>query len=150
MLNGASLMATFTSLATYLLLTGSALAELRSDADETLWEDLKAQIDAGDMLLAEAELSALLETQPQNADVLNLLGYANRKLERYEPARDYYERALAIAPNHLGALEYMGELELETGDLHAAQRLRSRLELLCPTGCEELEDLNAAFAEQGY
>ena len=35
-----------------------------------------------------------------NADVATLLGYANRKLGRYDDAKCWYEKALAVDPNH--------------------------------------------------
>lgn len=110
---------------------------------------LKNKIETGDAQQADRELRAALATQTGNADILNLLGYANRKLTRHGIARDYYEQALSVDPDHLGALEYMGELELEVGDLAAARRLLARLETACPTGCEELDDLNEAFEDRG-
>jgi tetratricopeptide (TPR) repeat protein len=36
-----------------------------------------------------------------NADVATLLGYANRKLGRYDDAKYWYEKALAVDPNLL-------------------------------------------------
>jgi len=38
-------------------------------------------------------------------DILTYQGFANRKLARFETAETYYNDALAIAPDHLGALE---------------------------------------------
>lgn len=87
--------------------------------------------------------------EPNDADVLNLLGYAYRKLQRYDQARIYYERALAVEPAHLGALEYMGELELETNNPDAAKALLVRLQAACPNGCHELDDLIEAFEQHG-
>lgn len=86
-----------------------------------------------------------LINDPKDADVLNLMGYAYRKLQRYDKARIYYDRALTEAPAHLGALEYMGELELETGNPDAAKALLTRLQAACPDGCHELDDLLEAF-----
>ena len=110
---------------------------------------LKERIETGEAAAAEERLRQLLAERPGDADVLNLLGYANRKLARYDRAREFYARALRIHPRHKGALEYMGELELETGDREAARALLLRLEEVCPEGCEELEDLRAAFARHG-
>ena len=60
-------------------------------------------------------LEKLNREESGNADVLNMLGYAHRKLGRVEDAFDYYGKALAIKPRHLGANEYLGELYLENG-----------------------------------
>jgi tetratricopeptide (TPR) repeat protein len=74
-------------------------------------------------------------------DILNYLGFANRKLGRIEEARSWYAQALAINPDHLGANEYLGELYVEIGDLDGARRQLSTLNRLCAFGCAEREDL---------
>ena len=58
----------------------------------------------------------------------------------------YYDRALAIDPHHLGALEYLGELYVEMGDVDAARRNLALLSELCPEGCEPLEELQEVIA----
>ena len=80
---------------------------------------------------------------PDDADGWNLRGYASRKLGHYDVAFDYYERALAINPNHKGALEYMGELYVEMGQKDTARDLLARLEGLCPQGCAEMAALKS-------
>ncbi|MEM9045973.1 MAG: tetratricopeptide repeat protein [Pseudomonadota bacterium] len=109
----------------------------------------KAQIEAGQPEAAAKELEALLAGAPDDADILNMLGYAKRKMGEFDASRGYYERALTLDPNHKSALEYMGELELQTGNPDAARVLLTRLEALCPAGCEELDDLVEAFEEAG-
>jgi Flp pilus assembly protein TadD len=89
----------------------------------------------------EPALTALVPytaQHPDDADGWNLRGYASRKLGHYDVAFDYYERALAINPNHKGALEYMGELYVEMGQKDTAKELLARLEGLCPQGCTEV------------
>ena len=46
------------------------------------------------------------------ADLYNYLGFATRKLSNpdYELAESYYLKALDINSNHIGAMEYLGEL----------------------------------------
>ncbi|HXI88059.1 MAG TPA: tetratricopeptide repeat protein [Parvularculaceae bacterium] len=75
------------------------------------------------------------------ADILNYLGYAHRKLGKFEIAKKYYGEALAIDPNHLGANEYLGELYVETGELDKARRQLAKLDKLCTFSCAEREDL---------
>lgn len=74
-------------------------------------------------------------------DILNYLGYSNRKLGRIDTAQDYYAQALALDPDHKGANEYLGELYLEIGELGKAKRQLARLDSICDFGCAEREDL---------
>lgn len=110
---------------------------------------IKAQIEAGGAGLAITPLRDWLITEPNDADANNLLGYAYRKLKRWQESRQYYERALELEPAHKGALEYMGELELQTNNPDAARTLLIRLQKACPEGCHELDDLLEAFEEYG-
>jgi tetratricopeptide (TPR) repeat protein len=82
---------------------------------------------------------------PNSADVLNYLGYCNRKLNRLEPAMDFYRKALAIDSKHKGVHEYLGELFLQMNNLKKAEKELATLGLLCPDGCEEQEDLKEAI-----
>jgi Flp pilus assembly protein TadD len=74
-------------------------------------------------------------------DVLTYLGFANRKLGRYDLAEDYYHQALAAAPNHKGATEYYGELLVERGNMAGAKSMLAKLDGLCTFGCAEAEEL---------
>lgn len=92
----------------------------------------------GDAIVA---LQATAGVVGPHADILNYLGFAHRKLGRFEEARTYYDQALAIDPDHKGANEYLGELFWELGDEAAARRQLATLDRLCPFGCPEREDL---------
>lgn len=83
-----------------------------------------------------------------NADVNNLLGYSSRKLKQYKPAAIYYEKALKINPNHLGALEYQGELFVLTNKIAAAKKNLLKLEKLCGLKCDEYSDLKKAIGKR--
>lgn len=74
-------------------------------------------------------------------DILTYLGFANRKLKRYDIAEAYYRRALAVAPGHRGATEYYGEMMLERGDVAGATRMLAQLDAQCPFGCAEADEL---------
>ena len=87
-------------------------------------------------LLAQSE--AGLGPHP---DIFTYMGFANRKLHNYDVAIAYYQEALHIDRNHLGATEYLGELYLEIGQRAKARRQLSRLAALCPYGCVEHEEL---------
>ena len=83
-----------------------------------------------------------------NADVNNLLGYSSRKLKQYKPAARYYEKALRIDPNHLGAIEYQGELFVLSNKVSAAKRNLAKLEKLCGLKCGEYLDLKKAIGKR--
>ena len=80
-------------------------------------------------------------------DLMTYLGFANRKLKRYDAARAWYEQALAVAPGHRGALEYYGELKLELGDLVGAREHLARLDRICGFGCYQADELRQWIAE---
>ena len=82
-------------------------------------------------------------------DLMTYLGFANRKLHRYDIARIWYSEALAVAPNHRGAIEYYGELKLELGDRQGAEQHLARLEKLCGFGCQQAEELRGQIAGGG-
>lgn len=131
------------------LLATPALAAFTEGVDPSDLKRIKERIDAGEAREALSDLLPMLEDPSYEADVLNLMGYAYRKMGDWSYSRRYYVRALAIEPKHKGALEYMGELELQVGDVPAARALLARLQAVCPDGCEELDDLLDAFIEHG-
>ena len=49
------------------------------------------------------------------ADVYNEIGFAFRKSDDLDNASKYYIMALSEDPNHLGALEYQGEMFVDLG-----------------------------------
>ena len=104
---------------------------------------VRAKIKAKDFKAALEELTPMLTTY-QHADVYNLMGFSLRKTGDYQQAYTFYRKALDFDPDHKGALEYQGELYVETGQLEKAKENMARLQKLCPAGCEELEDLEKA------
>ena len=97
---------------------------------------------------ALADLKVIDSEFRNNADVNNLLGYSSRKLKQYKPAATYYEKALKINPNHLGALEYQGELFVLTNKVSAAKKNLVKLEKLCGLKCGEYLDLKKAIGKK--
>jgi tetratricopeptide (TPR) repeat protein len=76
-----------------------------------------------------------------NPDVFNYMGFASRKLGRFEDALGYYREALRLDPAHLGATEYLGELYIQMGQLDRARTQLARLDELCVYGCAQREEL---------
>jgi Flp pilus assembly protein TadD len=110
---------------------------------------VRAKIKAKDFKAALAELQPMLSKEAPNADIYNLMGFCLRKTGEREKAFGWYERALSLNPGHLGALEYQGQLFVETGQMEKARANAAHLKVLCPRGCEELRDLEAAIAAAG-
>lgn len=91
-------------------------------------------------------LNGVVESSPREADAYNLLGYSYRKSKDFNRAERNYKRALRLNPEHKGAIEYYGELLIETDRREKAEDMLAKLETLCPSGCSELDDLRKALA----
>lgn len=111
-------------------------------------------LDAARALISEKSYAAAIPAlqdavaeDPTSADAWNLLGYALRHDARMEESGEAYEQALALDPDHLGALEYYGEWMLMQNDPAGATALLERLIALCPDGCEERAELAEAIAD---
>lgn len=121
-----------------------------SDLDPAAVETMTrahALIEAGNPAEAIALLAALAKSAPAVADVFNLLGFAHRKAGDLAISGAHYERALYLDPDHLGALEYQGELYLALGKPELAAANLARLETLCALPCEEREELAEAIRD---
>jgi Flp pilus assembly protein TadD len=114
--------------------------------DSTGLTQARAAIAAKDYPGAIKILYPLSQSSPQNANVVNLLGYSYRMLGQYPQAFSYYDRALAIDPMHKGALEYEGEAYLETHQLPKAEANLATLRRACGNGgCSEVTQLAQAI-----
>ena len=78
------------------------------------------------------------EEKPNQADTLNYLGFATRKLGNYQKGEEYYLLGLKIEPYHKGINEYLGELYVVTNRIDLA---KERLNVLKNCNCEEYEEL---------
>jgi Flp pilus assembly protein TadD len=69
---------------------------------------LKSSVDA-------AWLSKVLQKAPGNPDVVYFLGVAELGLQHLDLAREDFQRALSLDPNHELALVSLGHLQLRSG-----------------------------------
>lgn len=131
------------------LIFGTALwaDDTAMPATEALPTYAQAQtaIDAGDFPTAQRILAQLTVTDPENADVWNLFGYASRNMKLAGPALEAYDTALQLDPEHLGALEYQGELFVELKRMDEAAANLAKLKDLCGD-CAQAVDLEAAIS----
>ena len=92
-------------------------------------------------------LNELISEDPNGytkADLYNYLGFATRKQSNpdYELAENYYLKALELNNNHVGALEYLGELYFETDRRDEALVLLDRIKMFAGDNSDEYKDLN--------
>jgi tetratricopeptide (TPR) repeat protein len=102
-------------------------------------------IEAQDYQAAIDKLTAALAEEPDDADLLNLLAFSQRKLMRFDEAMVNYQKALQIKPKHLGANEYLGELYLQLGQPEQAEERLQVLDKACFFGCDEYDELKQAI-----
>jgi Flp pilus assembly protein TadD len=96
---------------------------------------------------AIARLQRAEVRHPDHADLQNDLGYAHRNLKQFDAAFRHYKRAIELEPRHRGAHEYIGEAYLMVGDIANAEKHLAALRAICLLPCEELTDLEKAFAK---
>jgi Flp pilus assembly protein TadD len=102
-------------------------------------------IEAQDYQAAIDKLTAALAEKPDDADLLNLLAFSQRKLMRFDEAMINYQKALQIKPKHLGANEYLGELYLQLDKPEQAEERLQVLDKACFFGCDEYDELKQAI-----
>jgi Flp pilus assembly protein TadD len=121
--------------------------ETNIEARDPDYKAARGAIERKDWAEAARRLQPVALREPDNADVHNLLGFANRNLGHYDLAFTHYLRALALDPRHKGAHEYIGETYLKVGDLASAEKHLAVLRDLCPMSCEQLKDLERDIIE---
>lgn len=98
-----------------------ALALKPEDLDVLYSRALSAE-QAGDFVAAEADLQKLVKLQPDNATVLNALGYMLAvNTQRYPEAMELINKALKVRPDDPAIMDSMGWLLFRTGKLEEAE-----------------------------
>jgi len=78
-------------------------------------------------------------------DVATLIGYASRKLGRYDDAKYWYDKALAVDPKHATTLSYYGMWYAEQGNLLKAKDYLEKVRSACGLECSPYKQLSAAI-----
>ena len=144
----AVLFAVFSLMAVPVMAAGTSDGSSAASTTEPTYAQAKAAVDAGQFKEALPMLVMLTKTDAKNADAWNLLGFTYRKMGQMDDSSKAYLKVLAINPNHLGALEYQGELFISTGKMKEAKANLAKLKSLCGT-CEQSEDLEKAIKVAG-
>ena len=124
---------------------GGALAAGGNYSSNVDLQPIVELIDAGDFDVAIDRLHDALDEDPDNPDIMSLLGFSYRKTRNYEDALTFYQWALRAEPEHRGANEYLGELYLETDQFDKAMQQLEILDNLCRFNCKEYSTLKKAI-----
>jgi len=131
-------------LATALVIASAPTLAVDSDPSPPINNDHaagKKAIEAKDWNGAIKLLTAAAQRDSRSPDLQNLLGYAYRNAGQLDPAFKHYQRALQLDPRHRGAHEYIGEAYLMVDNLTKADEHLAALKRICPSACEERDDL---------
>jgi len=128
-----------------MVFSGSSLAAGGNYSSDVDLGPILKLIDAGKYDKAIDKLHNALDDDPDNADIMSLLGFSYRKTQKYDDALTFYQWALRVAPEHRGANEYLGELYLETNQFDKAMQQLEILDGLCTFNCKEYSTLKKAI-----
>lgn len=103
-------------------------------------------IATGKYAQALAESAGVIKRQGPNADAYTYLGLSYQRLGDAKKARENYQRALQLAPTHLGANAYLAQMFIDDGDMPKALEQMQVLRAVCGvSACEELVELESAL-----
>ena len=78
---------------------------------------------------------------PKNTESYIYLGYLNKELENLDKANHYFIIALTLQPDNLELNYLVGEFFYNNKDNDSYNEYVSNLEILCPDGCEYLDQI---------
>lgn len=105
------------------------VAEGEASASADL-DTIQAAIDAGNYTQAQADLQAVLEAEPENAEAHFKLGLVHFNMGQYDQARSHFEESMTLDPDRAGAVHHnLGVLAYQLGDMETAvQEFQAALE----------------------
>ena len=133
--------------ATPALAAGFDVGDVKAGTPQEGLLEVLELIDSESWRRANLKLRKYVRSNPQDAEGWNLYGFVLRNSGRTEQAWEAYEKALAINPDHLGALEYIGALHAESGNLEEAEILYKKIVDICGT-CMEADALRKELDNQ--
>lgn len=122
---------------------GSKSKEEQGDEASKLYAEGVKLAEAGDFEAALDRFERAKKERKNDPDILNMLGFTQRKLGRLDVAFASYKQALELRPNFPEAREYLGEAHLQA----ALEQLR----LLSDQGAAgEVAELRDAIAQAAW
>ena len=85
---------------------------------------------------------------PKNSDTYFYLGYLNKELENLDKANHYFMIALTLQPDNLELNYLVGEYFYKDNDKDSYNKYVGNLEILCPNGCDYLDQIKKLDIEQ--
>ena len=119
-----------------LIFNSHVLASSQKYFDEALSFYNEGKMDEATFLF---EKSAVFN--PKNTESYVYLGYLNKELENLEKANHYFIIALTLQPDNLELNYLVGEYFYNNNDNDSYNEYVSNLEILCPDGCEYLDQI---------
>ena len=113
----------------------ASVAAATTDENTRQQAQLDAQRSYKDAL---AQFSAAIGADPSMFEAHTYIGYANRKLGRYQTALKAYSQALRLNPDYPHAIEYQGEAFLGLNRIDAAKFNYLRLYGIAPAQADKL------------
>jgi len=132
-----------------LAFSASGLAAGGNYSSDVDFKPIMKMIDQGRYESAIDMLYDELDVDPDNPDIMALLGFSYRKTQNYDDALTFYQWALKAEPDHIGANEYLGELYLETNQVDKAIEQLQILDNLCRNNCKEYSKLKQMIDSSG-
>jgi tetratricopeptide (TPR) repeat protein len=131
--------------------SGALTGEQRKLADAQFLQGYRA---ARELILSgqyEAGINAMHALgRDGNPDVANYIGYAFRKLGDFGDSKIWYEKALAVDPQHVRTWSYYGMWHAEQGNRLKAEDFLQKIKLICGnTDCKEYTELKAVIDGTG-
>ena len=119
-----------------LIFNSHVFASSQKYFDEALSFYNEGKIDEATFLF---EKSAVFN--PKNTESYVYLGYLNKELENLDKANHYFIIALTLQPDNLELNYLVGEYFYNNKDNDSYNEYVSNLEILCPDGCEYLDQI---------
>jgi Tfp pilus assembly protein PilF len=117
-----------------------------SGTSQVLFERGRKALDAQDFKAAVTEFERALVADPSSGRTYTWLGVAHARLGNQARAKKYFRSALDIDPNDLDALQALGRVYAESGDLAKAQESLDKIAKLCGE-CAQQKTLVADIAK---
>ena len=111
----------------------------------TLLTQGQQQLSFGKFDEASDLLESALAADPRNRAAFVSLARVAQKQKLFGKSIRLTNKALALEPNDLDALEVQGESMVELGAKARAQANLTKLQKLCPSGCKQVAALSSAI-----
>lgn len=113
----------------------------------TLYQQGQQLLSAGKFDEAEDALETALAADPRNRAAFVSLARVAQKQSLFGKAIRLANKALALEPNDLDALEVQGEAMVELGATARAQTNLAKLQKLCGNSCKQTAALSGAISK---